>query len=982
MRLLVVIAMMTWMLSATAPAASWKDQYTLTVWDAEAGMPGNEVRTVLQDDSGFLWVATPEGIARFDGLQFEALRSSMLERDLPPQVDSGIKYEPNSRLIKDRPNSLLMAQDRRRVLQLKDNTLTVHPVTSSIRPGQQIVALFSEENDVFWIVFADQETWRWSHGKIEVFPVPEAGRAVWQSSFARTNDGKTYIVRRNGIEVYEGGDLKPAFHVPMRQVCIHAARTGGLWVGMAGQLCRWENGIMTEIATLPVGAVDWAPTAMRETRDGALWLGIKGQGLFRWQSGVLSPVHTSHRMILDLIEDDEGCLWAATGSGLDRIRHARFTVLAQAESDTVGSICEDALGNIWLTNSNGIWLLRDEGIELALNQKLWSRGAHTVCPDGSGNVWCGGNRNLFKVQAGTDGPLTRMQAGTRGDVWSLFRGRDNRMWVGTSGELLCFQDKERTAFGPAHGFVGSARAIAEDTSGNLWIGTESGTLYRLKDDHFESHRLETNTKASPILALHGDMQGTLWIGTESDGLFVRHDGNFLRIGQHEGLPEGAMAQILEDDFGRLWFGTSRGLFSVSKADLLDCATGKRASIAPSIYGRSDGVAGFHATSFGQPGAWKGADGRLWFAGRNGVVTTAPSQGASNQPTPRIVLQEFLVDGKPTDARSSPLLSTSRKFEFRYTAPTFVAPEDVRFRYRLKGVDSAWTEAGSQRQAVFSRLVPGEYEFEVTAAHRNQEWNPVPAVRKFSVLPVWWETGWARLGAAILALAIVVGSVHFWLRRRYKARLTRLQQEHRIDQERARIAQDLHDDLGGSLTEIAMLSELAQASITKPERLGEHLNRIFTSAQDGARALDEIVWAADPKDDQLDRFVDYLSQSLQVFAESAGVRSRLELPGTLPKTEIAAPVRYHLYLAAKEALHNTIKHADATEIRLGVSIEGDILCLSLTDNGKGFDPNAPGADGADGLANMRHRINEIGGVFHLRSEPGKGTTVEFRCRYQS
>jgi signal transduction histidine kinase len=323
-------------------------------------------------------------------------------------------------------------------------------------------------------------------------------------------------------------------------------------------------------------------------------------------------------------------------------------------------------------------------------------------------------------------------------------------------------------------------------------------------------------------------------------------------------------------------------------------------------------------------------------------------------------------------------------EFRYTGLSFTAPEKVRFRFRLAGVDRDWVEAGTQRAAVYQYLPPGEYVFQVTACNNDGVWNPAGARVAFVVEPFVWQTWWFRMAAAAVGAAGIAAGVAAVARARLRRKLERLERQQALERERARIAKDMHDELGASLTRITLLSQTARAELEDPQAVAEGLDRIYTTARELTRALDEIVWAVNPHHDTLDSLATYLGRFAQEFLAAARVRCRLDVPVHLPAWPLTAEVRHNLFLAFKEALHNAVKHSGASEVRVVLETDADGFVLRVEDDGCGFTlPTAGWAEAesssarGNGLRNMHQRLRDIRGRCEIESMPGQGTRVRFR-----
>jgi len=246
---------------------------------------------------------------------------------------------------------------------------------------------------------------------------------------------------------------------------------------------------------------------------------------------------------------------------------------------------------------------------------------------------------------------------------------------------------------------------------------------------------------------------------------------------------------------------------------------------------------------------------------------------------------------------------------------------------------------------------------------------------FVVTPFFWQTWWFRIGTLLALTGIGVGIIHLVLTHRMRLRLHALERQAALDKERARIARDIHDDAGGHLTKIVLLSELTLQHSESHDKVVERAKQTADAAREVLKSLDETIWAINPRNDNLRELIAYLSSAAYNFLQTAGVRCRVDLPDEVPDRTISADVRHNLFLAVKEALNNLVRHARATEAWLRVRVDGNALSVIIEDNGKGFDQQ-PVNGCADGLRNMRHRLEETGGRFRFDSSPGQGTKVFF------
>jgi signal transduction histidine kinase len=487
------------------------------------------------------------------------------------------------------------------------------------------------------------------------------------------------------------------------------------------------------------------------------------------------------------------------------------------------------------------------------------------------------------------------------------------------------------------------------------------------------------------------------VGTFRGGLLRFKDGKFTRYTMRSGLPSDIICQILDDGLGKLWIGSHKGIFCLPKDSLRDFDAGKIPSLPCVAYGLYDGLPTLECSGDYQPSCWRGHDGTLWFATVKGLVSVRPDEVPVNRLPPPVVIEDVFVDGKSfeTEIRKTDKNKTAlhippgkHQFDFHYTALSFAAPDKVRFRYKLQGLDDGWVEADGKRSAHYGLLRPGEYRFQAVACNNDGIWNETGSTINLKVLPHFWETWWFECLAGVFLIGAIFGGVRFVVTRKARRRLEQLTQQRAIERERERIAKDIHDDLGAGLTQIMLQSALARRE--PQEQIQTHLAQISGTARELVGAMDEIVWAINPENDTLDGLVTYAGKYAQEYVTQAGLRCRLDLPAQLPAWVLSAEARHNLFLAIKEALNNAVKHAQAAEISFLLKMRPSGFSFVIKDDGRGFVPGAAEVPSADssrvssghGQRNLVHRLEKIGGVCTVRSEPGKGTEVELTVVIQS
>jgi signal transduction histidine kinase len=374
---------------------------------------------------------------------------------------------------------------------------------------------------------------------------------------------------------------------------------------------------------------------------------------------------------------------------------------------------------------------------------------------------------------------------------------------------------------------------------------------------------------------------------------------------------------------------------------------------------------------------------LFFPTAKGLVSVNPAELRPNPHPPLVLIESVLIQGqeqRATDLGSAPpstviVPAGKEQLEIHYTSLNLAAPELARFRYRLAGYESAWIDAGNVRTQGYTRLLPDRYEFQVRACNEDGVWNEQGTTLAVIVEPPFWRTWWFLGTSTALLLGALVGGVHVISTQRLRRQLERLRQQEALEKERSRIARDIHDQLGASLTQVALLGELVEGDKHSPSDVEAHARQISQTARDTTRTLDEIVWTVNPSNDTLDGLITYVCKYAQDYLAVAGLRYRLDVPTRLPGTAISPEVRHNVFLAAKEALTNVVRHARATEVRLRLLLEAGRFTLEVEDDGRGVAGLAdPATQTRNGLRNMKRRMEDIGGAFSISPAPAGGALV--------
>jgi signal transduction histidine kinase len=476
-----------------------------------------------------------------------------------------------------------------------------------------------------------------------------------------------------------------------------------------------------------------------------------------------------------------------------------------------------------------------------------------------------------------------------------------------------------------------------------------------------------------IFGCHFDADGNLWIAT-SRGLVLKREDQLDVLLAEDGLPDDQLSLVTEDDRGWMWIGSRRGIFCVRRADLIAAADGDLAQVTATTFGREDGLSGASALNGMQPQAWKARDGSVWLATHTGIVGMNPSMTLPAGPAPHVYIDEVLVNRQPLDpARPLRITAGATELEFKLAVPSFTAPDRLRLRHQLVGYDLGWVEMHGERRASYVRLPAGHYSFRASAAEAGANWAETDTTLEFVVVPAWWQTLWFRGGALLVLVAVAGWATRFWSHRRLKMRLQRLERANALERERTRIARDLHDELGGSLTQIGMLADrMSRHATTAEVKFG--LGDLATRTRRLAGDLESIVWTVNPGNNTLDRLAAFVSQFAQRFFRGTSIVCTVEGAEAMPPLSLTPEAQHNVLAVVKESLNNILKHAQAMRVNLVFAHREGRVELAIIDDGTGFDLKARELAERNGLNNMRARMAEVHGEIAFDTVPGRGTKV--------
>jgi signal transduction histidine kinase/ligand-binding sensor domain-containing protein len=956
----------------------------VTTWRMQEGLPLDTVRALMQTRDHYLWIATLNGLARFDGTRFV-----LFEAANTPNLPNNLV----TALHEDDQGNLWLGLETGDIARWQQGEFTLLPKVPQW-PRASVERFVADGPGKFYALSqwgAVLEITNSSPGFL-IRPNPEQ-RVL---NLIRDHDGRIWAQRRDGFAVLDKGRIVPTSEAPPVEnppIIAFTARAGGIWILDKTRLRRWRAGRWVEDRGPSPPLHSEVPIA-QECSTGQILAGSFRQGLYVSQTnGSIDRIGTEHGLESDWIncvmEDHEGGWWVGTsGGGISRIQPAAVAQLPVATNIPPCSLLSVSAGlddAVWfgsegegvLRYQNGIWSdwSEDSGLDHPTIRSI-------LC-DRAGTIWAGTWGGGLRQMVSNRFELARGWTRHLDDVTCIYQDAQGDLYAGTRVGLMQLQSNAwNFVQHKGENLFGDIRCIAVDQRGGLWVGTAGDGLWHLGEERTLKRYSHANgLRTDNVWAIAPDRQdpGVVWVGTQGNGLVrVRH-GDLFSFTSAQGFPANTVSGMVEDEAGKLWLATYEGIVCVDKKDLNRVADERGESLPARLFDFSDGLTTLNFSAGRQPTVARTSDGRIWFVTTQGAAVLKPEIANARRRTlpPSVQLEKVVAnDSVVINPAAKPPLTLGpglQRLEIYYGAVSFTSPKRIHFRYRLRGLEESWVHAETRRNVNYSHLPPGNYTFEVKASNSDGEWGDHHMSFALVVKPTFWQrrsVQFTSLGAATL---LMVGSTYGITRARQRRKLAALKQQHALERERARIAHDIHDDLGANLTRISMLSDIAQADSNVPPDTATMVGQIAACARTSVNALDEIVWAVNPRHDTLDALLDYVSHYCHSFLEETNISLQLALPAQQPALPVTSETRYGILMVLKEALNNVVKHSSASTVRVAIRFDGRKLQLEVQDNGRGTRVSESPLTG-DGLASMRERAAKLGGYLTMEAAESRGTGV--------
>lgn len=967
-------------------AASGSDrtiaQFAHTAWGPKDGAPA-PVTALAETSDGYLWVGSVDGLYRFDGVAFE-------------------RYEPQ---------------------------------TGGPFPLRAVSALLAVPNGDLWIAFAPGAISRLRNGNATNYDTREGLPSQAIESFAQDWDGTIWAATRSGLMRFEGGRWKEVgrdwnFQGTAARA-LFVDRQGTLWAETEGRLVLLPSGAkrfqptgisvgqVLQFAQAPNGKL-WMAETTRSVRpiplsdkrqppdeaeikvgsvgilydsDGALWVTSIGNGIVRCQSPELlkskvgissTAVETftakdglSDDVVRSILRDREGNIWVGTNNGLDRFRKTNFVSVNLPFNPTYSVSAPGNEGDVWVAHPG--FMVRVHGGH-AEHSQSFPHQAYSMYRDPSGAIWWICPDGIYRYDAGS---YARVQLPWFPKQVSNVVGTvdgSGALWVSAEREGLFYRKEgvwHRVESAPEVAKL-IPRTAYTDWMGRPWFGYVGGTMLVVNDETIQRVFTSGESPVGSVRRINGRGRH-IWVAGQL-GLAYFDGNRFRRIVPVDAETFGPSLAVEESPNGDLWLAENMRVINIGATDLQRALGDPSYRVKYRSFNSFDGIPGTLAGASSLSIETRGTDGRLWFLTSSGFVWVDPANILTNTMPPLVSIRSIKANGSVSESLTNIVLPPrTTDLQIGYTALSLSVPEKVRFRYKLEGVDKDWQDAGGRREALYNRLGPGEYHFQVLACNNDGVWNDVGATLNFKIAPAWFQTIWFEAFGGCVFLLLL------WLL--YQLRVNQLQRqfaiglEARVD-ERTRIARELHDTLLQDFHGLMFQFQAGRNLIARrPEEAIRSLDEALTDTKKALATSRDAIQGLRSDPFSGGTLAEFLQTASQDLAHSEGEDREPPKFGLIEEGEglnLSKTIREEVCRVALEILRNAYQHAEGHHIEAELRYGVETFRLRIRDDGRGVDPEVlkeGGRPGHWGLRGIRERAERIGAHVDFWSEAGAGTEVQ-------
>jgi signal transduction histidine kinase/ligand-binding sensor domain-containing protein len=949
-----------------------------TVWKARDGVP-NDIVAIQQTRDGYLWLGTGEGLFRFDGVRFE-------------------RYEPNrggalfsgriSALLATKDGGLWIAHQGRgvRASFLKNGEVRNYASPDPLHPGT-ILAFAQSPDGTMWGAtdygLARLEGAHW----IDIGQHYDRASSYPETVFV-DHRGTLWVNTRAGLLYRALGQsqFQTADATISENVDITEAPDGSVWMasvrGWVRKVTRPDGSLLTEYPLIVAKSLGIA-----FTHDGALWIATVGDGLLREPFPNQLPTnrktsedtleHYTERDGLGndfsdtVFEDRERNVWVTSSRGLDQFRWSKLIPIELAHGATYISMAEDPSGGL-IVGSESLMRTVDAAVTRVLSPPSRIECAYR---DPFDRVWLGGVDGLWRLSGDRflAYPLPRGLTPSGHNVQAMTLDRSGSLWVSFDRNgVYRLKGSSWTRSGGLLNFPTDPALIeTTDAEGRTWFGYRDNLLAMLDGTKISLFTSQQGVNIGNVISIY-EAGGRIWIGGDK-GIEVLEDSRFHGISSADVEALNGISGIASDASGDMWLNGLSGVVHIKADEIQRALANHGYSMAIERLDDLDGLVSAPEQIRPLPSVVKTSDGRIYFATRSSVVWIDPRQIPRNTTRPTVDIQSVNADGKTYDRpKELPLKANIDNLEIRYTAPSLLIPERVRFRYFMEGLDKRWIDAGDRRMALYSRVPPGKYVFKVIASNDEGLWSESARTVSIDIPPSFIQSIWFQI-LCVLVILLLLSLVYVLRFRQVNAQIRARIYER--DAERERIARELHDTLLQGVLSASMQLDLAEDQLAEDSPLKGLVQSVLATLRHVTEESRMALRGLRFQDIESNDLAKVFQRVKQEFPHKDAIVFRVVAQGDarVVRTEI----RNEIYRIGREAIVNAYVHSEAATIEVEIQYARTQLSLLIRDDGRGIDSSIlqGGRDGHWGLSGMRERSRRIGATLKLRSRPGAGTEIE-------
>ena len=957
------------------------EQYAHTAWKIGESFLNSRVTAIAQTPDGFLWLGTESGLLRFDGVR--AVRW--------PGGDERLLNTEIADLLVSRDGQLWIGTAAG-LVGLKGGRLVSYPQLA----GQHIGSLLQDSEGTVWAGTITVPTARLCAIGATIECDGQDGR-LGNGVFSMFQDRDTlWLGAATGLWRWTP---RPAtnYEMPTRSINdVIRGADGTLLIATLGGIRQLAG---EAPSPYPIAGIDASFNAQRlllDRHDG-LWIGTNDRGLLHVRQGQADHFSRLDGLTSDsvsaLFEDREGNVWVGTNEGLDRFREPAVAIISKIQglpTDAAFAVLPSRDGSVWVGTPDGVTRWRDGRATIyRTSEGLPDNRVATLFEDSRGRILVA---TLGGIAAFDSGRFVALPSLSTRVVYNIVEPRAGELWINDHDQGLIHlvgEDVVETIPWSVLGRDDHANALVADRArAGLWVGFYKGGVAFLKNGAIATaFTTKDGLGAGRVSDLEFDEDGTLWAATAA-GLSRIKDDRIATMTTANGLPCDAVHWTIRDADRALWLLMPCGLARISSAELEAWITDPLRTVKSTVFDSAEGLRNQGAAIGFNPPAARLPDGRLWFATPNGIGVVDPRQLPFNTLAPIVHIEQIVADRKTYDTGSIAnavvqLPALTRALQIDYTALSLVAPERMQFRYQLEGHDREWQDVGTRRQAFYSDLAPGEYRFRVIAANNSGVWNDTGASAQFTIAPAYYQTTW------FLALSLGAAVALVWSAHRIRLRIVEKHQ-HEIsalnerlmkaqEQERIRIAGELHDGVMQQLLAVTMMVGTAKRRIADDSEARPTLEKISDKLVEVGSDIRRLSHDLHPPILQEAGLPQAIRSYCEQFSASTGIPVSCEADDHLDTLSRGAALA--LFRIMQEALGNAAKHAKPSRISVRLMRSGEVVTLEISDDGAGFDRARLSMSGGLGLIMMRERASQLNGTFEFDTAPGHGTVIRVEIPFR-